>query len=136
MNPLNQITCRTVPGYVNVLGTATNTATVSLWSKQSTALYTSSTRKGDYFRGELPFNSPLWEFGPVGFRSSNTPLPAWRSPRHDAVVGNWSGETIGANGVRDQNRQWSRRGMAGGVCGAASQPVVFMPGAYTPPAGN
>ncbi len=63
MNALKQITSRTVPGYVNVLGTATNTATVSLWSKESTALYTSTTRKGDYFRGEMPFNNAtgaLW----------------------------------------------------------------------------
>lgn len=55
-NNLNQYTQRTVPGFVNVLGTATNTATVSLWSKESTALYTSTTRQGDYFRGEMPFN--------------------------------------------------------------------------------
>jgi RHS repeat-associated protein len=63
VNNLNQYTSRTVPGYVNVLGTATNTATVSLWSKDSTALYTSTTRKGDYFRGEMPFNNAtgaLW----------------------------------------------------------------------------
>src|SRR5690606_11408035 len=40
-----------------VLGTATNTATVSLWSKESTALFTPTTRKGDYFRGEMPFNN-------------------------------------------------------------------------------
>jgi RHS repeat-associated protein len=56
-NTLNQYTSRTVPGFVNVLGTATNTATVSLWSKDSTALFTPTTRKGDYFRGEVPFNS-------------------------------------------------------------------------------
>jgi YD repeat-containing protein len=56
-NSLNQYSSRTVPGYVNVLGTATNTATVSLWSKDSTALYTPTTRKGDYFRGEMPFNN-------------------------------------------------------------------------------
>jgi hypothetical protein len=52
-----------VPGFVNVLGTATNTATVSLWSKESTALFTPTTRKGDYFRGEMPFNNAtgaLW----------------------------------------------------------------------------
>lgn len=56
-NTLNQYTSRTVPGFVNVLGTATNTATVSLWSKDSTALFTPTTRKGDYFRGEMPFNN-------------------------------------------------------------------------------
>jgi RHS repeat-associated protein len=56
-NTLNQYTSRTVPGYVNVLGTATNTATVSLWSKDSTALFTPTSRKGNYFRGEMPFNN-------------------------------------------------------------------------------
>ena len=63
MKLLNQYTSRTVPGYVNVLGTATNTATVSLWSPESTALYASTTRKGEYFRGELPFHNStnaLW----------------------------------------------------------------------------
>lgn len=56
-NTLNQITSRDVPGYVNILGTATNTATVSLWSKESTALYTPTYRKSDYFRGEMPLNN-------------------------------------------------------------------------------
>lgn len=56
---LNQITSRTVPGYVNVLGTATNTATVSLWRKDSTAQFTATSRKGDYFQGGMTVNSPL-----------------------------------------------------------------------------
>lgn len=56
-NLLNQYTNRTVPGYVNILGSATNTATVSLWSKESTALYTPTSRKGEYFRGEIPVNN-------------------------------------------------------------------------------
>ncbi len=56
-NSLNQYTSRTVPGFVNVLGTATNAATVSLWSKDSTALFTPTSRKGDHFRGEMPFNN-------------------------------------------------------------------------------
>jgi len=59
MDTLNTFSLRTVPGYVNVLGTATNTATVRLWSTESTALYTSTTRKGDYFRGGMTVNSPL-----------------------------------------------------------------------------
>lgn len=41
-NLLNQITGRTVPGYVNVLGTATNAATVTV-NNQPTA------RKADYY---------------------------------------------------------------------------------------
>jgi hypothetical protein len=63
VNSLNQYTSRTVPGFVNVLGTATNTATVSLWSQDNLALYTPTTRKGDYFRGEMLFNNntgALW----------------------------------------------------------------------------
>jgi len=62
-NNLNQYTSRTVPGFVNVLGTATNTATVSLWSQDNLALYPPTTRKGDYFRGEMLFNNntgALW----------------------------------------------------------------------------
>src|SRR5207247_7743745 len=45
-NNLNQYTQRTVPGYVNVLGAATNAATVTV-NVQPTS------RKTDYFRGEL-----------------------------------------------------------------------------------
>lgn len=50
-NSLNQITSRGVPGFVNLLGEATNTATVTLWS--SSGSYASTSRKGNYFRGEL-----------------------------------------------------------------------------------
>ncbi|MCO5053832.1 MAG: hypothetical protein M9920_16270 [Verrucomicrobiae bacterium] len=46
MKLLNQYTSRTVPGFVNVLGTATNTTTVSLWSKDSTALFTRRRARG------------------------------------------------------------------------------------------
>ncbi|HQK02448.1 MAG TPA: RHS repeat-associated core domain-containing protein [Verrucomicrobiota bacterium] len=63
MKLLNQYTSRTVPGFVNVLGTVTNTATVSLWSQDNFALYTPTTRQGDYFRGEMLFNNntgALW----------------------------------------------------------------------------
>ncbi|NMC81661.1 MAG: RHS repeat-associated core domain-containing protein, partial [Armatimonadetes bacterium] len=55
-NLLNQITGRTVPGYVNVLGTATNTATVTV-NNQPTA------RKADYYRTELGVlngSAPVW----------------------------------------------------------------------------
>ena len=57
MKLLNQYTSREVPGFVNVLGTATNTATVSLWSQDNLTLYTPTTRQGDYFRGEMLFNN-------------------------------------------------------------------------------
>ena len=63
MELLNQYTSRTVPGFVNVLGTATNTATVSLWRQDNLALYTPPTRQGDYFRGEMLVNNntgALW----------------------------------------------------------------------------
>jgi len=54
-NALNQITSRGVPGYVDVLGSATNTATVTV---NDQATY----RHNDYFRAELTAanNSPLW----------------------------------------------------------------------------
>ena len=45
-NSLNQYSQRTVPGYVNILGTANSNATVTI-NLQSTY------RRGDYFRGEL-----------------------------------------------------------------------------------
>lgn len=32
-------------------------ATVRLWSPQSTAQYAATTRKGEYYRGELPLNN-------------------------------------------------------------------------------
>lgn len=54
-NALNQITGRSVPGYVDVQGSATNTATVTV---NNQATY----RFGDYFRTELTAanSSPLW----------------------------------------------------------------------------
>jgi RHS repeat-associated protein len=55
-NLLNQITGRSVPGYVDVLGSATNIATVTV---NNQATY----RRNDYFRAELTANntsSSLW----------------------------------------------------------------------------
>jgi RHS repeat-associated protein len=85
MKLLNQYTSRTVPGYVNVLGTATNTATVSLWSPESTALYASTTRKGEYFRGEMPFN--------------NTTGAMWLTITNVAAISNYSTPDIVTNTV-------------------------------------
>jgi len=51
VDSLNRYTNRTVPGYVNVLGEATNTATVTLWS--SSGSYSDTSRKSNYYRGEL-----------------------------------------------------------------------------------
>ena len=47
VNNLNQYTQRTVPGYVDIIGSATNAATV-------TVNHVATSRKGDYYRGEVP----------------------------------------------------------------------------------
>src|SRR5213592_1587550 len=55
-NNLNQYIQRTVPGYVDVFGTATNTSTVTV-NQQSTY------RHGDYYRAELSVDNSsaaLW----------------------------------------------------------------------------
>jgi RHS repeat-associated protein len=44
-----------VPSYVNVLGTASNNATVTLWGDNGQ--YSPTSRKGEYFRGELYANN-------------------------------------------------------------------------------
>ncbi len=82
-NNLNQYTQRTVPGYVNVLGMATNTATVSLWSKEMNALYAPTTRKGDYFRGEIPVN--------------NATGAVWLTITNVAALSNYTGADIVAS---------------------------------------
>ncbi len=56
VNNLNQYTSRTVPGFVNVLGDATNTASVSVNTNMAY-------RKDRYFRAEVGVNnssSPVW----------------------------------------------------------------------------
>ena len=58
---LNQYASRDVPGYVQTLGTASASANVSLWSTNSA--YALASRKGTYFRAELPVNNangPVW----------------------------------------------------------------------------
>jgi RHS repeat-associated protein len=72
-NSLNQYTSRTVPGYLNVIGTAATNATVAV---NSQATY----RKGEYFRGELAVangSSPVWQTitnaGVVRSTSTNNP---------------------------------------------------------------
>ena len=57
VNNLNQYTSRSVPGYLDVLGTATNTATVTVNNL-------SSSRKSDYYRSEVPVansSSAVWQ---------------------------------------------------------------------------
>ncbi len=54
-NNLNQYVQRSVPGYVSSLGTANSNATVSLWAADGS--YGLGSRKGEYFRAELPVNN-------------------------------------------------------------------------------
>jgi RHS repeat-associated protein len=54
-NSLNQYTSRDVPGFVNALGSANSNATVTVWADN--ALYAATSRKGEYFRGELSVNN-------------------------------------------------------------------------------
>jgi RHS repeat-associated protein len=54
-NSLNQLTGRSVPGHVQVLGSAGSNATVSLWV--DTNWWAPTVRKDDYFRGELAVNN-------------------------------------------------------------------------------
>jgi RHS repeat-associated protein len=60
-NILNQYTNRTVPGFVNILGSANSNATVTLWGSDGT--FAATTRKGTYFRAEYDVDnnsSALW----------------------------------------------------------------------------
>jgi len=53
--PLNQYVQPTGPGYTSSLGTANSNATVSLWAADGS--YGLGSRKGEYFRAELPVNN-------------------------------------------------------------------------------
>ena len=61
----------------------TDPFTVSLWSKENTAFYTSTTRKGDYFRGEMPFN--------------NSTGAMWLTITNVAALSNYSGADVVTN---------------------------------------
>ncbi len=80
-NPLNQILSREVPSYVNVLGTASNNATVTLWGDNGQ--YSPTTRKGEYFRGELYAN--------------NTTGAVWLTITNVAVLNNGANPDIVTN---------------------------------------
>ncbi len=61
-NSLNQITSRTVPGYLQVLGVANSNATVTLWSVAGPLAtpagnFAQTVRHGEYFSGELAPNN-------------------------------------------------------------------------------
>jgi RHS repeat-associated protein len=66
-NSLNQYTSRTVPGAIDIIGSATTTATVTVNNFPSY-------RKGDYYRVSLPV--------------ANTPGPVWQSVTNLAVLNN------------------------------------------------
>src|SRR5206468_2441820 len=58
---LNQYTSRTVPGFLDDLGSANSNATVTIWSSDGS--FAQTYRRGDYFRAELPLNNStgaLW----------------------------------------------------------------------------
>jgi RHS repeat-associated protein len=51
-NNLNQYISRTVPGLIAMSGSANSNATISLWGSDGS--YAATSRKGDYYHGELP----------------------------------------------------------------------------------
>jgi RHS repeat-associated protein len=60
-NNLNQYSSRTVPAFLNDLGTANSNATVTLWNSDGT--FAQAYRHGEYFRNELAVtngSSALW----------------------------------------------------------------------------
>jgi RHS repeat-associated protein len=79
-NSLNQYTSRTVPGYVDVLGTATNAATVTVNGVRAS-------RKNDYYRAEVgvPNSGPVWP--------TLTNTAALASGTNDYVT-NWTGNVF------------------------------------------
>jgi RHS repeat-associated protein len=77
-NNLNQYTSRTVPGYIDVIGAATNVATVSVNNA-------SASRKGEYYRGEVSvLNSGAAVWQPI----TNVAVLAFGS---NDIVTNWTG---------------------------------------------
>jgi RHS repeat-associated protein len=80
-NLLNQYEDREVPGFVNVIGTASNLATVTLWGDNGA--FSPTSRKGDYFRGELAV--------------TNTANPVWLTITNLAVLNNGSNPDIVTN---------------------------------------
>ncbi len=82
-NNLNQYTQRTVPGYMQSLGTASANATVTLWSSDGSSA--SSQRKGTYFRAELP--------------EDNTSAARWLALTNLAVLNNGTNADIVATTV-------------------------------------
>ncbi|HPY31861.1 MAG TPA: RHS repeat-associated core domain-containing protein [Verrucomicrobiota bacterium] len=82
-NSLNQIAGRSVPGYVNMIGSASNAATVTLWGDNGA--FSATSRKGAYFRGELAV--------------TNTANPVWLTITNTAVLNNGGNPDIVTNAV-------------------------------------
>ncbi len=82
-NSLNQYTSRDVPGFLNVIGSASNTATVTLWGDNGA--FSATSRKGDYFRGELGV--------------TNTANPVWLTITNLAVLNNGNNPDIVTNTI-------------------------------------
>jgi RHS repeat-associated protein len=82
-NSLNQYTSRTVPGYVQTLGTAISNATVTVWGQGG--LFAQAARHGSYFRDELP----------VG----NNGAAQWLSLTNFAVLQNGTNADIMTNAI-------------------------------------
>ena len=113
-NLLNQITGREVPGYVDIIGTATNTAIV-------TANLTPSQRKDDYFRIEVPLTNAaerrtrrLKRWGDFGRGRNNLDivatnagkllLPAAAEGLYYDADGNLAGDSLWTNTWNGENR--------------------------------
>jgi RHS repeat-associated protein len=81
-----QYSQRTVPGYLQSLGTASANATVTLWSSDGSSA--SSQRKGNYFRAELP--------------EDNTSAAHWLALTNLAVLNNGTNADIVATSLGHQ----------------------------------
>jgi len=68
-NSLNQYANRSVPRFVNVIGTANASATVSLWGDNGS--FSPPSGKGDFFHGELAANNST---GVVWLTITNVPV--------------------------------------------------------------
>ncbi len=80
-NSLNQYTSRTVPASIDILGAAHSNATVTIWSSNASVMPVVTTRKGEYFRGEVRFTNAA---GPVYLGITN--IAVLQTPTHDIIT--------------------------------------------------
>jgi len=103
-NNLNQYSQRTVPGYLDIIGTATTTATVVVNT-------TATTRKGDYYRAELSVaNSAtaVWQtITNVAFLPSGTNELATNSIGHQFVPKSAEAFGYDADGNQTNDGRWT-----------------------------